>query len=254
MGHRAGNRTQNEMLHSKRSAGYSSSRKPVQIVQKAERQTWVRTHELPSSTTCLDFRRSILLKRNWLFWFNSLFLRTLTVKLWGVIFRCLTSKAVNLELTDTLDTEGTILAISRFQARRRKVKRFWSDNGTNLRSAEKEFCENLGLTFRLMASWWQFLFHCFSCFNVLKLDITISMAPQMISFDLVLYKLSAKVTLLSFSKGNKVFDFWIGILSKKSDNHAQPWNANHDFHGNQNCVKGLIFGRFQRNFTWMVCI
>ena len=61
-----------------------------------------------------------------------------TVKLWGVIFRCLTTKAIHLELTDSLDTQATLMAISRFQARRGNVRELWSDNGRNLRAAEKE--------------------------------------------------------------------------------------------------------------------
>ena len=61
-----------------------------------------------------------------------------TVKLWGVIFRCLATKAIHLELTDSLDTQATLMAISRFQARRGNVRELWSDNGRNLRAAEKE--------------------------------------------------------------------------------------------------------------------
>ena len=61
-----------------------------------------------------------------------------TVKLWGVIFRCMATKAVHLELTDSLDTQGALMAISRFQARRGNVKELWSDNGRNLRAADKE--------------------------------------------------------------------------------------------------------------------
>ncbi|XP_043203370.1 uncharacterized protein LOC122371261 [Amphibalanus amphitrite] len=60
------------------------------------------------------------------------------VKLWGVIFRCLATKAVHLELTDSLDTQAALMAISRFQARRGNVRELWSDNGRNLRAAEKE--------------------------------------------------------------------------------------------------------------------
>ena len=61
-----------------------------------------------------------------------------TVKLWGVIFRCLATKAVHLELTESLDTQAALMAISRFQARRGNVRELWSDNGRNLRAAEKE--------------------------------------------------------------------------------------------------------------------
>ena len=66
-----------------------------------------------------------------------------SVKHWGVIFRCLSTKAVHLELTDSLDTDGALLAITRFQARRGFPKIYWSDNGTNLRATEKELQRNL---------------------------------------------------------------------------------------------------------------
>ena len=60
------------------------------------------------------------------------------------------------------------------------------------------------------------------------------MASRMVSFDLVLkfYKLSEKLLLLTFKKGNKVFDFWIGIPSQKSAHWEPPENADHGFHGN----------------------
>ena len=45
-----------------------------------------------------------------------------TVKLWGIFFRCMATKATQLELTDSLDTEATLLAVSRFQARRVNVR------------------------------------------------------------------------------------------------------------------------------------
>ena len=60
------------------------------------------------------------------------------VKLWGVILRCSATKAVHFELVDSLDTNGALMAITRMQARRGNVRQFHSDNGSNLRAAEKE--------------------------------------------------------------------------------------------------------------------
>ena len=53
------------------------------------------------------------------------------VKLWGVIFRCLATKAIRFELVDSLDTDGAVMAIMRIQARRENVRQFHSDNGSN---------------------------------------------------------------------------------------------------------------------------
>ena len=112
-------------------------------------------------------------------------------------------------------------------------------------------CGNLGLIFRLMASWWQFSFCTLSCFNNHKLGNTISMAPRMESFDLVFYKLLEKLLLLTFNKGNKVFHFWIGIPSQKSENYEPskrlpwfPWKP-------KLCQETQFWTSFQKNFTWM---
>ena len=42
-------------------------------------------------------------------------------------------------------------------------------------------------------------------------------------FDLVVYELSQKSTFVDFNiKGNKIFIFWIGILSQKSEFYEPP--------------------------------
>ncbi|XP_072041448.1 uncharacterized protein [Amphiura filiformis] len=52
------------------------------------------------------------------------------VKRYGVVFVCLTSKAVHIEKANSLDTDACVNVIRRFMAR--------SDNGTNLVGAERE--------------------------------------------------------------------------------------------------------------------
>lgn len=65
------------------------------------------------------------------------------VKRYGVIFTCLNTRAIHLEVSFSLDTDSCIDAIRRFIARRGKPKFIRSDNGTNLVGAEKELKEAL---------------------------------------------------------------------------------------------------------------
>ncbi|XP_072043045.1 uncharacterized protein [Amphiura filiformis] len=60
------------------------------------------------------------------------------VKRYGVVFVCLTSKAVHIEKANSLDTDACVNVIRRFMARRGQVKEIRSDNGTNLVGAERE--------------------------------------------------------------------------------------------------------------------
>ena len=64
--------------------------------------------------------------------------RRTTEKRWIIIFTCLTTRAIHLEILHSLNTSSCMMAIERFVARRGRPDTFWSDNGTNFVRASKE--------------------------------------------------------------------------------------------------------------------
>ncbi len=66
-----------------------------------------------------------------------------TVKRYGVLFTCLTIRAVHIEVADSLDTDSCINALRRFISRRGQVSVMRSDNSSNFVGAERELREAL---------------------------------------------------------------------------------------------------------------
>ena len=65
------------------------------------------------------------------------------VKRYGAIFTCLVSRAVHVEMLESMEACSFMNALRRFLARRGPVRRMWSDNGSNLTAVDRELRENL---------------------------------------------------------------------------------------------------------------
>jgi len=64
-------------------------------------------------------------------------------KRYGVLFTCLTTRAIHLELAASPTTDACIMAIQRMTARRGFPSDMYSANGTNFRGAEKEISKTI---------------------------------------------------------------------------------------------------------------
>ncbi len=60
------------------------------------------------------------------------------LKRYVILFTCLSSRAIHLETTNTMETDSFIQALRRFVARRGKVRTMRSDNGGNFLGADNE--------------------------------------------------------------------------------------------------------------------
>ncbi|KAJ8017149.1 hypothetical protein DPEC_G00014760 [Dallia pectoralis] len=60
-----------------------------------------------------------------------------TEKRWGIIFKCLMTRAVHLDLLTSIDADSFLMALRRFIARRGTPAELLSDQGTNFRGAER---------------------------------------------------------------------------------------------------------------------
>ena len=61
-----------------------------------------------------------------------------TVKRWGLLITCLTTRAIHLEVSWSLDTDSFLCSFDRFISSRGKPAKVFSDNGTNFVAGEKE--------------------------------------------------------------------------------------------------------------------
>ena len=66
-----------------------------------------------------------------------------TEKRYGVLFTCMTSRAVHIEIVHSLETDAYIMAMQRMVSRRGRPAHIWSDNGTNFVGEEREIQDAL---------------------------------------------------------------------------------------------------------------
>jgi Pao retrotransposon peptidase/Family of unknown function (DUF5641)/Protein of unknown function (DUF1759)/Integrase zinc binding domain len=87
-------------------------------------------HEKPFTNTGVDFFGPFLVS-----------VGRRTEKRYGVLFTCLSVRAIHLEIAHDLSTNSCIMAVRRMVSRRGAVRKMFSDNGTNLRGADRELRE-----------------------------------------------------------------------------------------------------------------
>ncbi len=64
-----------------------------------------------------------------------------TEKRWGIVFKCMTTRCLHLDLLESLDTDAFLMSLRRFIARRGKPFEVFSDNGTNFTGGNREIKE-----------------------------------------------------------------------------------------------------------------
>lgn len=64
-----------------------------------------------------------------------------TEKRWGIVYKCMTSRSVHLDLLESLDTDAFLMSLRRFISRRGKPFELLMDNGTNFVGGERELRE-----------------------------------------------------------------------------------------------------------------
>lgn len=64
-------------------------------------------------------------------------------KRWGILFKCLTTRCVHLDLLSSMDTDSFLLILCCFIARSGKPYELLCDRGTHFRGGERELKEAL---------------------------------------------------------------------------------------------------------------
>ena len=105
---------------------------PIAPIMAALPRHRLQTHQPPFTNTGIDFfgpMTVVILRRS--------------VKRYGLLFTCLVTRAVHIEITHSIDTDSFLMAFQRFQDRRGRPAVVYSDNGSQLVAGEKELREGL---------------------------------------------------------------------------------------------------------------
>ncbi|KAJ8369248.1 hypothetical protein SKAU_G00092760 [Synaphobranchus kaupii] len=88
----------------------------------------------------LPVQANLLFHRNGLFW--TFHHKNRTEKRWGIIFKCLTTRSIHLDLLNSIDTDSFLMAMRRFISRRGTPWELLSNQGTNFKGGERELSED----------------------------------------------------------------------------------------------------------------
>lgn len=62
-------------------------------------------------------------------------------KRWGILYKCLTTKAVHIDLLSNIDSDSFLMSLRRFVSRRGKPHEILCDRGTNFQGRDNELKE-----------------------------------------------------------------------------------------------------------------
>ena len=106
--------------------------RPLEQVMAPLPKTRVEAYHPPFTYTGVDLFGPLVVKRG-----------RGTVKRWGCLFTCLTTRAVYLEVVPSLEADDFIMVLRQFVSRRGPPKEIWSDRGTNFVGANRELRESV---------------------------------------------------------------------------------------------------------------
>ena len=66
-------------------------------------------------------------------------------KRWVLLITCLSTRAIHLELVESMDTDSFLMGLRQFFGRRGKPSVVFSDNGSNISTGEKELESHQGM-------------------------------------------------------------------------------------------------------------